>query len=365
MNRVEELISFDILDTDPEIEMDEIAEMAKALFGAPISVVSFIDGKRQWYKSKIGVEWSEVPLEDTFCKFTLDKPDELLLIVEPEKDERVANNPYVIGEEGIKFYVSAPIVSSKGNVLGTVCVWDQKKHEVNESQLQALKILAKRVMISLETRKLLRKQKINIELASERLKKLTDFSPGALFKFKADPKRKKLEVEFISEGIKRLVPGIAKDKIRKNPKELIEKIRPPYQTRLLRSFVESNGTASAFELDIPLKTRKNKTEWFWLKARPERTGSTIEWYGTIQEIDQKIAHVESLKNMLFDISHKMRAPLAKIKGIVSIIKDDYPNSEDAKQLFSYLLDGTEELDACLRSLNDEYQKKMVKLTKNN
>jgi len=67
MNRVEELISFDILDTDPEIEMDEIAEMAKALFGAPVSVVSFIDGKRQWYKSKVGVDWSEVPLKTLFA----------------------------------------------------------------------------------------------------------------------------------------------------------------------------------------------------------------------------------------------------------------------------------------------------------
>ncbi len=363
MNRVEELMSFDILDTDPEIEMDEIAEMAKALFGAPISVVSFIDGKKQWYKSKIGVEWSEVPLEDTFCKFTLDKPDEILLIVEPEKDERVANNPYVIGEEGIKFYVSAPIVSAKGNVLGTVCVWDQKKHEVDESQLQALKILAKRVMISLETRKLLRKQKINIELAGQKLKKLTDFSPGALFKFKADLKKKKLEVEFISEGIKRLIPGVSKDKIKRNPKELIEKIRPPYRTVLLRNFLESNGRTSAFELDIPIKTKENKTEWFWVKARPEKTKGLIEWYGTIQEIDQKTAHVESLKNMLFDISHKMRAPLAKIKGIVNIIKDDYPKSDDTEKLFDYLQDGTEELDTCLRSLNDEYQKKMVKLTK--
>jgi HEPN domain-containing protein len=358
------LNSFDILDTDPEIEMDEIAEMAKALFGAPISVVSFIDGKRQWYKSKIGVEWSEVLIEDTFCKYTLDKPDEILLIIEPEKDPRVASNPYVLGEDGIKFYVSAPVVSSKGNVLGTVCVWDQKKHEVDESQLQALKILAKRVMISLETRKLLRKQKINIELAGERLKKLTDFAPGALFKFKADPAKKKLEVDFLSDGIKRLIPGVSKSKIKNNPKELIEKIRPPYRTRFLRNFLDSNDKSTAFELDIPIEVEKNKTEWFWVKARPEKSGSSIEWYGTIQEIDQKTAHVESLKNMLFDISHKMRAPLAKIKGIVSIIKDDYPKTDNSNELLNYLQDGTEELDDCLRSLNNEYQKKMVKLTKN-
>ena len=67
--------------------------------------------------------------------------------------------------------------------------------------------------------------------------------------------------------------------------------------------------------------------------------------------------------MLFDISHKMRAPLAKIKGIINIIKDDYPKSDDTEKLFDYLQDGTEELDSCLRSLNDEYQKKDCKAYK--
>lgn len=353
MNRLAELLSFEILDTDPEIEMQEIAEMAKAIFNTPISVVSFMDDHRQWYKAKIGVNRSEVPLEDTFCRFTLDSPDETLLILDPLADERVHQNPYVTGADGIRFYVSAPIVSFQGNVLGTVCAWDHQKHEVKEAQLEALKLLAKRVVISLETRKLFKEQHHKIELFGRKLLKLTELSPGALFKLKTDPKAKHLKLDFLSSGISRLIPGANREVIISNPSVFLNWISPKFRFSLLRQFLRTTKSRSSVEMDIPVSVDGNTIIWLWFKARPELEDDEINNYGTVQDISQKIAHVKSLRKFLFDISHKLRAPVAKIKGVIHLIRDE--NSTDTTmELTPMLYRSVDELDQILYQLNREY-----------
>lgn len=353
MNRLIELRSFDILDTDPEIEMNEIAEMAKAIFNTPISVVSFMDDHRQWYKAKIGVKWNEVPLEDTFCRFTLDSPDETLLILDPLTDERVHHNPYVSSADGIRFYVSAPIVSFQGNVLGTVCVWDHKKHEVKEAQLQALKLLAKRVAISLETRKLLKDQHQKIELFGQKLQRLTELSPGAMFKLKTDPSTKNIKLDFLSSGISRLLPEADPDEILSNPTIFLNWINPNLRFSFLRQFIHSSKCNSPFEMDIPVSVDGKSKIWLWIKARPEFEDGEINYYGTIQDISQKVAHVKSLKKFLFDISHKLRAPVAKIKGVIHLIRDEN-SAETTMEMIPFLYRSIEELDHILHKLNIEY-----------
>ncbi|MBC6365232.1 GAF domain-containing protein [Algoriphagus sp. AK58] len=353
MNRLAELRSFDILDTDPEIEMDEIAEMAKAIFNTPISVVSFMDDHRQWYKAKIGVKWSEVPLEDTFCRFTLGTPDETLVILDPLSDKRVHENPFVTAADGIRFYVSAPIVSFQGNVLGTVCAWDHKKHEVKDAQLEALKLLAKRVAISLETRKILKDQNQKIELFGHKLQKLTELSPGALFKLKTDPSAKNIKLDFLSSGISRLIPEADREAILTHPTVFLDWISPNLRFSFLRQFIHSAKCNSSFEMDIPVSLDGKSKIWLWIKARPEFEDGEINYYGTLQDISQKIAHINSLKKFLFDISHKLRAPVAKVKGVIHLIQDEN-SPETTMEMTPILYRSIDELDQILHQLNHEY-----------
>lgn len=359
MDRIADLISYSILDTDPEVEMDEIAQMAKAIFNTPTSIVSFMDDDRQWCKAKIGVSWSEVPLEDTFCRFTLDKPDEILLILDPLKDSRVSDNPYVVGEEGIRFYVSAPIISPHGNVLGTVCTWDSKMHEVQHAQLEALKLLARRVSISLETRKILKDQNRKIELYGDKLRRLTELSPGAFFRLVTDPWTKEAFLDFLSGGITRLLPGTSVESLEKNPTQFIDWISPKFRFKLLKEFVKATKCRCTFEMDVPVIGPDGKKTWLWVKARPEFEDGKINFYGTIQDISQKIAHIKSLRKFLFDISHKLRAPVAKLKAVLNVIEDEN-DPELTKEMTPYLSHSAEELDDCIFRLNDEYSD-LVKL----
>jgi hypothetical protein len=52
--RLQSLMSFNILDTIPEKDLDDLTQLAGIICNTPIALISLIDQKRQWFKSHIG-----------------------------------------------------------------------------------------------------------------------------------------------------------------------------------------------------------------------------------------------------------------------------------------------------------------------
>jgi signal transduction histidine kinase len=150
--RQAELEAFDILDTLPEEMYDAITLLAAEICDTPIALVSIVDGERQWFKSKIGLDIAEGPRELAFCAHAVLEPDSLLIVPNAIKDERFFDNPYVTGDAEVRFYAGAPLVTKSGNALGTLCVIDRNPRELNPAQQRALEALSKQVMALLDLR---------------------------------------------------------------------------------------------------------------------------------------------------------------------------------------------------------------------
>jgi len=150
--RLHTLASYQILDTAPEQEFDDLTELASFICGTPIAVVSLVDADRQWFKSRIGLDVEETPREIAFCATAIldHKP---LVVPNASQDLRFANNPLVTGELSVRFYAGVPLVAPDGSALGTLCVIDHKPRDLTRHQLDALQKLARQAMTRLELRR--------------------------------------------------------------------------------------------------------------------------------------------------------------------------------------------------------------------
>jgi signal transduction histidine kinase len=158
--RLSELYAYDTLDTDPEESFDDIAMLASQLFGAPIALVNLIDSNRSWSKAAIGAESGEsVPREHAFCPHTIVSDDGTMVIEDALADPRFARNPFVLGDEGIRFYAGSSIRTPTGHRVGTVCVVDTQPRTVRGDQVEALRALSRLAVLQLELRRLLTQER--------------------------------------------------------------------------------------------------------------------------------------------------------------------------------------------------------------
>lgn len=160
--RLAELYDFDILDTETERDFDEIVQLAATICESPVSLISLIDRDRVWFKSRLGVSDRETARNFAFCSYAIEE-DTLMQVDDASLDARFCDNPLVTDQPNIRFYAGMPLVTSKGNKMGTLCVMDSTPKVLSENQRLALEILAKQVMRQMEFRRLSTKLRASIE----------------------------------------------------------------------------------------------------------------------------------------------------------------------------------------------------------
>lgn len=128
--RLQALLATRLLDTAPEERFDRITRMAARLFGAPVAMFSLLDAGREWFKSRVGVEESEVPRQLTFCGHTILR-DTAMVIEDTLLDPRFADNPFVAGGR-VRFYAGVPVAAPDGSKIGTLCVIDSAPRAFGE-----------------------------------------------------------------------------------------------------------------------------------------------------------------------------------------------------------------------------------------
>lgn len=130
-----------VLDTAPDYRLDRLTAIAVNVFQCPIALVTLIDGERQWFLSKQGIEGQETERKYAFCAHTIQSTAPLV-VPDATVDERFKDNPFVLGEPHVRFYAGAPVIVDNA-ALGAVCVVDTKPHDrVAIEELDILRQLA-------------------------------------------------------------------------------------------------------------------------------------------------------------------------------------------------------------------------------
>jgi two-component sensor histidine kinase len=153
--RLQALRAYEVLDTEPEKDFDDIARLAAALCEAPISVVNLVDAERQWFKAETGLGVRETPLASSICAHAILEED-FVEIPDTLADPRMRDNPLCAGREGLRFYAGALLRTEAGLPIGTLCVLDHAPRRLTPLQRDALRVLARQVMAQLEMRWALR-----------------------------------------------------------------------------------------------------------------------------------------------------------------------------------------------------------------
>jgi PAS domain S-box-containing protein len=168
-----------VMDSGPEPIFDSLARAASTICGTPISLVSLLDDKRQWFKANVGLDGVQETARDiAFCAHAIES-GALLEVGDALLDARFKTNPLVTGEPGIRFYAGAPIVMPGGERLGTLCVIDRQPRQLSPEQQHALSDLATAVAQAL----LLRERFHYFEVAGheDRFKVIAETSPLGIF----------------------------------------------------------------------------------------------------------------------------------------------------------------------------------------
>ncbi len=150
--RLEALRKCKILDTAPEEAFENITRLAAYICSTPIALVSLVDAERQWFKSKVGIDATQVPRDVGFCAHTILQTG-VLIVPDALADRRFATNPLVTSEPYIRFYAGVPLIAASGHALGTVCVIDYVPRELDAQQIEALRTLGEQVVREIDLRR--------------------------------------------------------------------------------------------------------------------------------------------------------------------------------------------------------------------
>ncbi|RKR85607.1 PAS/PAC sensor hybrid histidine kinase [Mucilaginibacter gracilis] len=291
--RIAALESYHVLDTLPERDYDAITRLASYICEVPIALISLIDVERQWFKSKVGLEVSETPRADAFCRYTI-LGDEILEIPDALENELFVNNALVTGEPNVRFYAGAPLIDSKGFRLGSLCVIDSVPRKLTFEQRDALTTLAREVMSHLELRKQKKELEENLKLHNEFFN-LFNNSPEIHCVMDRDS-----NIELINDSVTRILGFTPEQSI---GKPIWIFFHPEDRESVLHVVEEGlRNNKKAYEVETRIITKNGEVRWIsWSVISKQQS-----WYASGRDITyqkQMLAELQQLSLVASKVSN--------------------------------------------------------------
>jgi GAF domain-containing protein len=117
-----------------------LAETAQKVFKVELAVVSLVNGDRLYYGNNTDVMPESVPLDLSFCQYTV-ASGAPVIIPDVRADERFDDNP-LTELSYINFYAGYPLHASDGTVIGSFCLQGSRSRPGDSVSIEALRGMA-------------------------------------------------------------------------------------------------------------------------------------------------------------------------------------------------------------------------------
>jgi GAF domain-containing protein len=110
-----------------------------------------VDSRRLWFTASAGLSMTDTASVVALCDHTA-RQGGILLVEDAMNDPRFPSIGSSAGEEHIRFYAGAPLVTTDGQTVGAVCVFDLRPRCASPYQQAMLLTLADQVARQVELR---------------------------------------------------------------------------------------------------------------------------------------------------------------------------------------------------------------------
>jgi two-component system sensor histidine kinase/response regulator len=361
-DRLRALLDLEVLDTRPEEEFEALVKIASMACSVPISLITLVDSDRQWFKANIGLPGvTETPRDISFCAHAI-LNDAIFEVSNAAEDLRFSDNPLVVSTPDIRFYAGAPIVMEDGLRIGTLCVIDNKPHQLTSTQREVLRQLAVTVSHTLKGRRAVLDMKRATQHLQEDEERWRDFSKSASDWFWETEASHRFS--YFSENFEKVYGLPAGNLLGRNRRDILEvdALNPQESIREHLELLTQHLPFKNYEYQI--RGSDGDIRWIAVSGVPhvDATGLFAGYRGTgtiiteRKRIDAQLhealtlaqAHSVAKSQFLANMSHEIRTPMNAILGMLSLLsatelnarQGDYASKAEsaARSLLSLLND---------------------------
>lgn len=127
-----------------------VVDTAARICDTPMAAIILLDGDTLWFKACAGFAATQAPAEGSPCQLVVARSPELTVLDEPSADPRFEGYALLARQPPLRYYAGAPLITSQGVAVGTVCVVDVVPRELSPVQLRTLQLLARQTALLLE-----------------------------------------------------------------------------------------------------------------------------------------------------------------------------------------------------------------------
>ncbi len=318
--RLVTLASFSVSELSGDKELARIAQFAAKLCGTPSAAISLVEAERQVFLAREGLEISETPRSTSFCAHAMMQPG-ILEVCDASNDPRFQDFTLVTGSAHLRFYAGAPLISSEGAPLGSLCVLDGVPHPegLTELQREGLLVLAEAVKRRLLAHRQANHANRELRASSERLQSMIDSVPNIAWSAAPAAQFDYFNArwnEFTGEASLNDVDGWRKV------------IHPENYDATLAKFKLALEKAEPFEDEWRLRHADGTYRWVLSRAVPSTNDpETARWFGTITDIDDAHRNSEERELITGELAHRIKNIFSVVIGLISLHARGNPEAQ--------------------------------------